>query len=170
MLILLLLYAKSVFSAYNISYPTGSMNSLYNYTEVFAYLSLLQATFPDYVLPPQVSNRSIGHSYHREAIFAIDLTAPNGLILKERMIVTAGHSAASPVATSFVVYVIKRLVDMREEPLIRYLLAVLRFSFVPVVNPDALKAQSEYFKAENAFWLGFVTNANVTACNRYFPI
>ena len=168
MLILLLLHAKSVFSAYNDSYPAGSMKGLYSYSEALAYLALLESTFPEYVLPPQVSNSSIGRSYHREAVFSMDLTAPNGPKAKERMLVTAGHSATSPVATSFVIYVIRKLLDMRDDPLVSYLLAVIRFSFVPVVNPDALQAQSAYFKGGNGSFGSFATNANATACTRYF--
>lgn len=170
MLILLLLHAKFVFSADNDSYPAGSMNGLYSYADALAYLALLQSTFPDYVFPPQVSNSSIGHSYHRETVFAMDLTAPNGPISKERMLVTAGHSATAPVSTSFVIFVMRRLLDMRNDPLVSYLLAVIRFSFVPVVNPDALQAQSAYFKAGNSLFGSFATNANTTACTRYLPI
>jgi len=165
---LLLLQVEAVLAAWNGSYTSGSMKGLYTYSETVDQLAEIEASFPAYVPTKQVSNSSIGLSYLRESIPCLHLTSPIGPTAKVRVLVTAGHSATAPISTSFALYLIKRLLEQKDDPIVSFLLSVCRFSVIPVVNPDALKAQSVYFSSKSGEFGTFPTNLNKTACSRYF--
>ena len=161
---LLLFIVTYLQATWNESCTSGSLHGLYAYTELLDEFSRLESLYPDYVLPTQISNTTLGLSYQRRSIPCYHLTAPYGPAGKSKTLVTAGHSASIPIGSSFSLYLMKKLLAMRADPLISFLLSVIRFSFIPLVNPDALFSQSLHFSSSHPSFSLYDTNANYTSC------
>jgi hypothetical protein len=141
-------------------YLWGSLEGFLNYTEVMRSVGDVEQTYSDPTRSNYVRNSTLGRTFRCLSIPALTVSGTEQL-LKRKVLLLAGLSAANPAPISFLFSAFQRILN---DTAFTYLLKSLDFTYIPALNLDALEDQSRYYDVKHVL-ASFANNRNGTGCS-----
>lgn len=140
-------------------YLWGSLEGVLNYTEVIRSVGEVEQTYSDPTRSNYVRSSTAGRTFRCVSIPLLTVSGTEQL-LKRKVLLLAGLSAANPVPITFLFSAFQRILN---DTALTYLLKSLDFTYIPVVNLDAFEDQSRYYDIKQVV-AAFANNRNGTGC------